>query len=102
MKTNRFTNPVYVAEGPSLIREIASVEDAIDFLEDWPKSMQGPVHNTALKACYRAASGLLPVDGARDAMESFARISRILEDGTTMEPWKIAPKVGAGGGGAAL
>ena len=102
MKTNRFANPVYVAEGPSLIREIASVEDAIDFLEDWPKSMQGPVHNTALKACYRAASGLLPVDGARDAMESFARISRILEDGATMEPWKIVPKVGAGGGGAAL
>jgi hypothetical protein len=95
MDDKRFATPLYVADGPRMIREIACLEDAIDFLETLRDPVNGIVHETALKACYRAASGLLAIEHARRAFESFARMSRL------PQPWMIPQKAGAGGGATA-
>ncbi|NGO50452.1 DUF982 domain-containing protein [Allomesorhizobium camelthorni] len=95
----RFATPVYVVDGSRIIREIACLEDAIDFLEALRAPVNGTVHETALKACYRAAAGLLPVDNARRAFESFAKMSRILEDAPP-QPWMIQVKDETDGGAA--
>jgi hypothetical protein len=97
MDDKRFAIPLYVADGPRMIREIACLEDAIDFLETLRDPVNGTVHDTALKACYRAAIGLLAIEHARRAFESFARMSRLLED-VPPQPWMIPQKTGAGGG----
>jgi hypothetical protein len=58
MDDERFATPVYVADGSRIIREIACLEDAIDFLEAFRAPVNGTVHETELKACYRAAAGM--------------------------------------------
>jgi hypothetical protein len=97
MDDKRFATPLYVADGTRMIREIACLEDAIDFLETLREPVNGTVHDTALKACYRVASGLLAIEHARRAFENFARMSRLLED-VPRQPWMVPQKAGAGGG----
>lgn len=65
MDDKRFATLLYVADGPRMIREIACLEDAIDFLQTLRDPVNGTVHDTALKACYRAAIGLLAIEHAR-------------------------------------
>jgi hypothetical protein len=96
MDDKRFVNPIYVADGPRMIRQISSLDDAINFLQAMPKPVNGTVQETALKACCRAASGQMSVDYARSAFEGFAKISRILEE--VPPQWTIGQKMDAGGG----
>lgn len=96
MDDERFATPVYVADGSRMIREIACLEDAIDFLEALRAPVHGTVHETALKACYRATAGLLSVENARRAFESFAKLSRILED-VSPQPVTVRQKTDADG-----
>ncbi|RWJ04896.1 MAG: DUF982 domain-containing protein [Mesorhizobium sp.] len=60
------------------IREIASVEDALAFLNKWPASRRGPVFGCALNSCNAATAGQVKVEHARQAFTSFARITGIL------------------------
>jgi hypothetical protein len=73
MDDKRFVNPIYVADGPRMIRQISSLDDAINFLQAMPKPVNGTVQETALKACCRAASGQMSVDYARSAFEGSPR-----------------------------
>jgi hypothetical protein len=79
-----------------MIQRIGDLEDAIDFLEGLRRPVNGTVHETALKACYRAASGLMTVENARRAFVSFAKISRLLED-IQPDPWLMRAEGAAGG-----
>jgi hypothetical protein len=88
MDNKRFATPLWVADGPRMIPEIACLEDAIDFLETLRDHFNGTLHDTALKACYRAASDLLAIEHAGRVLESFARMSRPLED-VPPQPWTI-------------
>jgi hypothetical protein len=97
MDDKRFINPVYVADGARMIRQIASLEEAIEFLETLRKPVNGTVHATALKACYRAAAGRMSVEDARRAFEGFAKMSRILED-VSPQPWPVRQSIDTGGG----
>jgi hypothetical protein len=97
MDDERFATPAYVADGARIIREIACLEDAIDFLEALRAPANGTVHETALKACYRAAACLVSVDSARRAFESFAKMSRMLEDAPPL-PWIVQGKDETDGG----
>jgi hypothetical protein len=97
MDDERFATPVYVADGSRMIREIACLGDAIDFLEGLRTApVNGTVHETALKACYCAAAGLLSIENARRAFESFAKMSRILED-VSPQPATVRQKIDADG-----
>lgn len=97
MSDRRFENPVFVKNGNHLIQEIACLEEALEFLHEWPKTRRGPIHQTALRACQKVYESDYPLSAARDAFAGFAKSARILEDVTVTLPW-ITAKKGQGGG----
>ena len=68
MNITAFSSPVFVKSGAYLVQEIADLEDAIDFLEEWPEDRRSLIHETALRACYQAHGGFSPMSVARDAL----------------------------------
>ncbi|MCP9232559.1 DUF982 domain-containing protein [Mesorhizobium sp. LMG 17147] len=101
MSERTFESPVFVRAAEGLIQEIACLEDAFDFLNEWPKHRRGVIYETAKRACHRAYDGLIPLKVARDAFAGFARSVKILEDVATAMPWVAAAKSGETGGVAA-
>ncbi|OHV86786.1 DUF982 domain-containing protein [Mesorhizobium sp. ORS 3428] len=97
MNDHMFDSPVFVKNGNSLIQEIACLEDALEFLYEWPKSRRGSVYETALRACKRAFDSNYPLSAARDAFCGFAKSARIHEEVTTTLPWMVGNR-GHGGG----
>jgi hypothetical protein len=97
MSDRTFDNPVFVKDGNHLIQEIACLEDALEFLYEWPKNRRGPIHQTALRACQKVYESDYPLSAARDAFAGFAKSARILENVTAALPWMTAKK-GRGGG----
>ena len=99
MNDRMFDSPVFVKSGSSFIQEIACIEDALEFLYEWPKNRRGPIYDTALRACQRAFDSGYPRSAARDAFCGFARSARILEELSAPPPWMA--RVGGRGGLAA-
>ena len=97
MNDRMFDSPVFVKSGNSLVQEIACLEDALEFLYEWPKNRRGPIYETALRACQRAFDGIYPLSAAREAFCGFAKSAKIHEDVTTALPWMVS-KRGQGGG----
>lgn len=97
MNDRMFDSPVYVKEGSGLIQEIACLEDALEFLYEWPKKRRGPIYETALRACQRAFDSGYPISAARQAFAGFARSVKILEEISRPLPWMTAQS-GQGGG----
>jgi len=46
MSDRLFDSPVFVKDGPFLVREIASLGDAFDFLDQWPEHDRDLIHET--------------------------------------------------------
>jgi 5,10-methenyltetrahydromethanopterin hydrogenase len=76
MSTRTFDSPVFVKDGNRLIQEIACLEDALEFLYDWPQKRRGPIHATALRACQKAFETDYPLSAARSAFVGFAKSYR--------------------------
>lgn len=96
MISKLFDRPVYLKEQKNLVREITAVEEAIDYLEDWPERERDLIHEAALKTCYMAHDGLKPLRAARDAIRSFAKKKGILAKEPAVKPWMIRPVGGSG------
>ncbi|PWK69892.1 DUF982 domain-containing protein [Aminobacter sp. AP02] len=97
MEAKAFNRPLFVKH-EHIVREICCLTDAIAFLTDWPESRRGPIYSVATRACVAARNGQLPVEGARSAVQSFARSANILEQGPiSLEPWMMTTKRGRGG-----
>jgi len=101
MSERTFESPVFVRAAEGLVQEIACLEDACDFLHEWPRHRRGVIYETATRACHRAFDGLVPLRAARDAFAGFARSAKILEDVSVAMPWMTGPKAGETGGVAA-
>lgn len=98
MSDRMFDSPVFVKAGESLIEEIACLEDALEFLYEWPKNRRGVIYETALRACHNAFATDYPLSAAKQAFCGFAKSVNILEDVSTPLPWMVQPKPGQGGG----
>ena len=96
MNTTIFDSPIFVKDGSNIVREIATLEDAIEFLEGWPQPHRDLVHETVQRTCYAAFDGQKPLDVARDAFATFARKADILEDPAAVMPWIASAKSGGG------
>lgn len=94
MDDGAFGKPIYLKDGKYLIREIASVEDAIYFLEEWPDEKRDALHDIALKTCFLAHDGHKPAKVARDAMRAFGAKKGILVKEPAVQPWMITPQTG--------
>lgn len=99
MSDRIFDSPVFVKTGNSLIEEISCLEEALEFLYEWPRNRRAPIYETALKACQRAFDSDFPVSAARQAFIGFAKSINILEDVSVPLPWMIGGKAGASGVG---
>ena len=100
MSARTFDSPVFVRDPDGLIQEIACLEDALDFLDEWPTHRRGVAYETAQRTCHRAFDGSVPLKVARNALVGFARLMKILEDVPAM-PWMAGGKTGQTGGVAA-
>jgi hypothetical protein len=59
--------------------DIEDLEQALQFLRDWPVDRRGPVYQAAYNACTAARDGYLTVEEARKSLSGFARITGILK-----------------------
>lgn len=96
MGDRTFDRPVSVRDG-QFIQEIGSLDDAFDFLDEWPRERRGPIFETAFRACQRAYDGQIPLSVARDAVAGFARSVKILQEPLAPLPWMSGTKSGRGG-----
>jgi hypothetical protein len=94
MESKTFAKPVYLKDG-TLVREISNLEDAVEFLMDWPDEKCDAIHETTLRTCIMASDGIKPVKVARDALRGFALRKGILENSATAQPWIV--KASSGG-----
>ncbi|PSJ62889.1 DUF982 domain-containing protein [Pseudaminobacter soli (ex Li et al. 2025)] len=77
MNAKRFTEPVAIFVGLGFPREIETVLDAYEVLNEWSGS-RGPWHNMALTRCRAALIKDEDVEAARIAFVAFARARGIL------------------------
>ncbi|RUW64486.1 MAG: DUF982 domain-containing protein [Mesorhizobium sp.] len=92
MNAEDFGGPIFVKRAAYIVKEIANVADAIDFLNDWPKEQKDLAHQTALQACCDAYDGHKPVSAAHQAFLEFATSAAILEDPMSAMQWIAACK----------
>jgi hypothetical protein len=59
--------------------DIEDLEQALQFLRNWPADRRGPVYQAAYNACCAAREGYLTVEEARKSLAGFARITGILK-----------------------
>jgi hypothetical protein len=97
MSERTFDSPVFVKDGNRLVREIFCLEDALEFLYEWPQQRRGPIFHTALRACQRAFDSDYPLSAARNAFAGFAKSARILEDAPPVMASAPAQRAGRGG-----
>lgn len=88
MKT--FEIPVFVIGEDLREYAIASVEDAIRFLETWPVYRRNVLYEAAKRLCHSAHDGLCPAGAARNAFAQWAKLEQI--SGAAV-PAGLQPKV---------
>lgn len=96
MEDKLFVEPFFVKAGKYSLQEIASVIDAIDFLEEWPWHRRTLMHEAALDTCYAAHDGRKPVDSARRAFREWAKGEDLLSD-LAVPGWMIAGRQSGNG-----
>ncbi|WEX75553.1 DUF982 domain-containing protein [Sinorhizobium numidicum] len=77
MATMLFDRPIYVKR-KHYIEEITCLDDAFDFLEDWPSDRRDLVYEMAGKACREAYAGTFPLAAAQETFRRFAKKTDIL------------------------
>ena len=80
MNHHVFEQPILVKDGARLLREIATLEDAIAFLDAWPPRRRDFIYESAWRVCCEVFDGHRPLIAARNAFTGFARRASILED----------------------
>ena len=79
MRKMPFFSPVCVSSPDERSgNDIEDLEQALQFLRDWPADRRGPVYQAAYNACTAAREGYLTVEEARKSLSGFARITGIL------------------------
>ncbi len=53
------------------IQELASLEDALDVLEEWPEDDRDTTFEVLEKACRMAAQGIFPLPAVRENLRRF-------------------------------
>jgi hypothetical protein len=79
MASTHFTHPIYV-RNRHFIQEVTTLDEAFDFLDDWPEERRDVVYDTAVKACREAYSGQIPMGAAQETFRRFAKKKGILCD----------------------
>jgi hypothetical protein len=92
-----FDAPVFVKGASHFLQEIVSLNDALDFLDDWSLDRWGPIYETALRACHRAYARDVPIATAKEAFVGFAESAGIFEEVGSFLAFPLIPQSGRGG-----
>ncbi|KAB2870801.1 MAG: DUF982 domain-containing protein [Bauldia sp.] len=71
--------PVTVFTGARGPRDLCTVEDLIEFLEEWPPARRGPLREEVRRLCLAVYAGEATAEDARKAFVVFARLMNVLE-----------------------
>jgi len=75
----QFEVPVRITPAPGLpVEEVYGVEQALDFLQAWPKCRQGKIYEAAFNACFGATVDVASTEEACRAFMAFCRVSGLL------------------------
>lgn len=97
MTMRTFDSPVYVRTGNTLIKEIWCLEDALEFLYDWPADRRGAIYETAVRACQSVIEHDYPLSDARAAFVGFVKSIGALEAVDTRAAWAVPSGQSSGG-----
>lgn len=75
-----FETPVAVIGADVREHVIASVKDAIEFLEEWPVYRRNMLYEAAKRLCHSAHDGLCPPEAARAAFAKWTKLEQIAAD----------------------
>jgi hypothetical protein len=78
MDNLQFQVPVRVTTPGLPIDEIYGVEQAMEFLGEWPRGRQGKLYQAAFNACFGASVGVVPTEEACRAFAAFCRASGVM------------------------
>lgn len=96
MQKRMFLEPVCMASARDPAGcEIEDLEQALQFLREWPVNRRGPVYDAANNACSAARDGYLGVEEARKSLSGFARIMGISRQRTRPVPVATASTSGS-------
>jgi hypothetical protein len=82
-----FVHPIYLRD-KHFIQEITSLDDAFDFLEEWPEERRDLIYEMAVKACREAYCGRFPLEAAEKTLRRFAQKAGILSDVEDVPVWR--------------
>lgn len=71
--------PVTVFVGSRGSRDLCTVEDIIEFLEEWPPARRGPLREDVRRLCLAVYAGEATAEEARATFVAFARLMNVLE-----------------------
>lgn len=71
--------PVTVSVGLSGSRDLCTIDDILEFLEDWPPARRGPIREDVKRMCLAVFAGEATCHEARQAFVSYARLINVLE-----------------------
>jgi len=77
MTSTLFDRPLFVKKD-RYIEQLASLEDVLDLLEEWPMEKRGVTYDVISKACRMAAQGVFPLTSLRENIRRFLIKERIL------------------------
>jgi circadian clock protein KaiC len=72
MAFETFDRPIY-AQRKHFIQELTGLDDAFDFLDEWPRDKRDLVYNVIVSACRKAASGQLPAQAVAENFRRFLK-----------------------------
>lgn len=79
MASLRFEQTIFV-RAKHFIQEICGLDDAFDFLDEWPDNERDVIYQTAVRACRDASIGRLPLYAAEETFRRFAKKKGIWEE----------------------
>lgn len=71
--------PVTVTVGLSGSRDLLTIGDLLDFLDEWPPARRGPIRENVRRLCLAALAQEVSAEEAREAFVAFARMMNVLE-----------------------
>lgn len=77
MDDMRLQNPMAIAVGAGFRRDITTLAEMQNFLQEWPHARRGKIYETALRACEMARAGHVTKDQALRAFTALAQTAGI-------------------------
>ncbi len=71
--------PVTVCLGTSCTRNLYTIEDILEFLDEWPPARRGPIREQVRRTCLSVYAGEATREDARETFVTYARLMNVLE-----------------------